>query len=154
MSESYKNLIDIINKKEIEENVWFFKLNSTPIIEGITNNAKPVILALKTKYNIHPKLLIVRDTEEYDAISYENSIKKRAEKLEILVEVLKVNNYEEKKEIISEANDNNTIHGILRLDSKNSVNKQDSILENIIKVKKDVDAKSYNFTNDAYIPCC
>ena len=118
-------------------------LNGKDVALAINQNSKDMIEGLR-KCNIEPTLAIFRIGEKESDISYENGVKKRCDELGVrLIVNIFDKDISEKQfyEKLDEANNDNSIHGILIF---RPFPKQfnDNELRNHIDPKKDVDGCS------------
>ena len=137
------------------------KLTGKPVVEHLRGNIKARVAELKDR-NIVPTILIIRVGNKEDDVFYERSILKNCSILGIegrVNELPKNVLMEELTKIIEDANDDNSIHGIMMFRPLPEHLNQKEILEKM-NPKKDIDGmtpvnleKIFEGDDSGFSPC-
>ena len=137
------------------------KLTGKPVVEYLRGNIKARVAELKER-NIVPTILIIRVGNKEDDVFYERSILKNCSLLGIegrVNELPKNVLMEELTKIIEDANDDNSIHGIMMFRPLPEHLNQKEILEKM-NPKKDIDGmtpvsleKIFEGDDSGFSPC-
>ena len=137
------------------------KLTGKPVVEYLRGNIKARVAKLKDR-NIVPTILIIRVGNKEDDVFYERSILKNCSLLGIegrVNELPKNVLMEELTKIIEDANDDNSIHGIMMFRPLPEHLNQKEILEKM-NPKKDIDGmtpvsleKIFEGDDSGFSPC-
>ena len=137
------------------------KLTGKPVVEYLRGNIKARVAKLKER-NIVPTILIIRVGNKEDDVFYERSILKNCSLLGIegrVNELPKNVLMEELTKIIEDANDDNSIHGIMMFRPLPEHLNQKEILEKM-NPKKDIDGmtpvsleKIFEGDDSGFSPC-
>jgi len=136
-------------------------LKGKPVVEHLRGNIKSRVEKLKEK-NIMPAILIIRVGNREDDVSYETSILKNCSLLGMESRVMELSSdvsMEELNRIIEDANDDDSIHGIMMFRPLPGHLDQKQILEKI-NPKKDIDGmtplnleKIFEGDDSGFSPC-